>query len=87
MTDYARKNRNRGYRDLRVWQDAIDFYKLTVEEYRGFDGRLSRIASQALASADSVHRNIAEGYCRRSLRDSKNSTRKTRPPAIIRVIF
>jgi four helix bundle protein len=30
---------------------------------------LKRVASQAIASADSVHRNIAEGYCRRSLRE------------------
>jgi four helix bundle protein len=27
------------------------------------------VASQAIASADSVHRNIAEGYCRRSIRE------------------
>ena len=72
MTDYARRNRNRGYRDLRVWQEAIAYYKLTVEVFRGFDGELRRIASQALASADSVHRNIAEGYCRRSLREYLN---------------
>ncbi|MCX6349935.1 MAG: four helix bundle protein, partial [Candidatus Aureabacteria bacterium] len=30
---------------------------------------LKRVASQAIASADSVHRNIAEGYCRRSIRE------------------
>ena len=30
---------------------------------------LSRIRSQQLASADSVHRNISEGYCRRSLKE------------------
>ena len=30
---------------------------------------MKRIAGQALASADSVHRNIAEGYCRRSVRE------------------
>jgi four helix bundle protein len=33
---------------------------------------LRRIASQALASADSIHRNIAEGYCRRSVREYLN---------------
>jgi len=27
------------------------------------------VASQGIASADSVHRNIAEGYCRRSIRE------------------
>jgi four helix bundle protein len=30
------------------------------------------VASQALASSDSVHRNIAEGYCRRSIREYLN---------------
>jgi len=30
---------------------------------------LRRVASQGIASADSVHRNIAEGYCRRSIRE------------------
>jgi len=30
------------------------------------------VASQALASSDSIHRNIAEGYCRRSIREYLN---------------
>ena len=30
---------------------------------------LKRIAAQGMASVDSVHRNIAEGYCRRSIRE------------------
>ena len=30
---------------------------------------LRRVASQGISSADSVHRNIAEGYCRRSIRE------------------
>jgi len=30
------------------------------------------VASQAIASSDSVHRNIAEGYCRRSIREYLN---------------
>ena len=72
MINEQNKNRNRGYRDLRVWQDAIAFYKLTTEEFGHFDGALRRLAAQALASADSVHRNIAEGYCRRSLREYLN---------------
>jgi four helix bundle protein len=27
------------------------------------------VASQAIASSDSIHRNISEGYCRRSIRE------------------
>ncbi len=64
-----RKNKNRGYQQLRVWQDAIEFFSLTSEIYRMFPYELKRIASQAIASSDSVHRNIAEGYCRRSIRE------------------
>ena len=30
---------------------------------------LKRVASQQIASSDSVHRNIAEGYCRRSIHE------------------
>jgi four helix bundle protein len=33
---------------------------------------LKRVVSQAIASADSIHRNIAEGYCRRSIREYLN---------------
>jgi len=28
-----------------------------------------RVASQAIASSDSIHRNISEGYCRRTIND------------------
>jgi four helix bundle protein len=63
------RNKNRGYQQLRVWQDAIDYYVLTCRVFRAFPYELKRVASQAIASSDSVHRNIAEGYCRRSLRE------------------
>ena len=63
------RNKNRGYQQLRVWQDAVDFYVLTCRVFRQFPYELRRVASQAVASSDSVHRNIAEGYCRRSLRE------------------
>ena len=63
------RNKNRGYQQLRVWEDAIDFYVLTCRVFRKFPYDLKRVVSQAIASADSVHRNIAEGYCRRSIRE------------------
>ena len=66
------KNKNRGYQQLRVWQDAIDLYVLACQVFRSFPFELKRVASQAIASADSIHRNIAEGYCRRSLREYLN---------------
>jgi len=64
-----RKNRNRGYQKLRVWNDAIDYYTKACTVFRGFPYELKRVSSQAIASSDSVHRNIAEGYCRRSIRE------------------
>lgn len=63
------RNKNRGYQQLRVWQDAIELYASTCRVFRAFPYELKRVASQAIASADSVHRNIAEGYCRRGIRE------------------
>jgi|ERR1035437_71911 four helix bundle protein len=63
------RNKNRGYQQLRVWQDAIDLYVQSWRVFRGFPFELKRVASQAISSSDSVHRNIAVGYCRRSLRE------------------
>src|ERR1700748_2649981 len=51
-----RKNKNRGVQQLRVWQDAI---ALKVE--------MQRLVGQAIASAESVDRNIAESYFRESI--------------------
>jgi len=64
-----RKNKNRGYQKLRVWNDAIDYYIETCNVFRNFPYELKRVASQAIASSDSVHRNISEGYCRRSINE------------------
>ncbi len=66
------KNKNRGYKKLRVWNDAIDYYAQTWKIFRGFPYELKRVAAQAIASSDSVHRNISEGYCRRSIREYLN---------------
>src|SRR6266446_9174473 len=63
------RNKNRGYQQLRVWQEAIDHYVLTCRVFRKFTYELRRVGAQAIASADSTHRNIAEGYCRRSIRE------------------
>lgn len=64
-----RRNRNRGYQQLHVWADAIQLYRHTCNAVKGWPFELKKTASQAIASADSVHRNIAEGYCRRSIRE------------------
>ncbi len=67
-----RKNRNLGYQKLTVWKDAIEYYVLTCDVFRSFPFELKRVSSQQIASADSVHRNIAEGYCRRSIKEYLN---------------
>lgn len=67
-----RRNKNRGYQKLRVWDDAVEYYALTCGVFRKFPYELKRVASQAIASSDSAHRNIAEGYCRRSIREYLN---------------
>jgi four helix bundle protein len=64
-----RRNINRGYMKLTVWQDAIAFYAQTVSVFRTWPYEMKRVASQQTASVDSIHRNIAEGYCRRSLNE------------------
>jgi four helix bundle protein len=64
-----RKNKNRGYRQLRVWEDAITLYVETCRLFKPEAFEMKRVTGQAIASADSVHRNIAEGYCRRSIRE------------------
>ena len=64
-----KRNKNRGYQKLRVWMDAIDYYKKTCEVFGKLPYELKRVASQQIASSDSVHRNIAEGYCRRSIHE------------------
>jgi four helix bundle protein len=51
---------------LRVWEDAVAYYVLTCRIFRSFPYVLRRVASNQIASVDSVHRNIAEGYSRRS---------------------
>ncbi len=65
----SRRNRNRGYQQLLVWQDAIELYGLALGAVRGWPFELKKLASQSMASSDSVHRNIAEGYCRRTIRE------------------
>ena len=66
------RNKNRGYQKLRVWNDAIDYYVKICEVFRKFPYELKRVASQEIASSDSVHRNISEGYCRRSIHEYLN---------------
>ncbi len=64
-----RRNINRGYMTLHIWQNAILLYKEVCRVFKNFSYELKRVVSQEIASVDSVHRNIAEGYCRKSINE------------------
>lgn len=64
-----RRNINRGYMKLTVWQDVIAFYCHTVSAFQRWPYEMKRVAGQQIASVDSIHRNIAEGYGRKSLHE------------------
>ncbi len=67
--EFARKNVNRVYQKLVVWQNSIAFFVLTQNTVANFPFLLKKVASQQIASVDSIHRNIAEGYCRRGIKE------------------
>jgi four helix bundle protein len=67
-----RKNINRGFKKLRVWQDAVSLYILACEIFAKFPFELKRVASNGIDAAHSISRNISEGYCRRSLKEYLN---------------
>jgi four helix bundle protein len=67
-----RKNINRGFKKLRVWNNALELYILACKILRDFPFELKKIVSNTLDAAHSINRNIAEGYCRRSLREYLN---------------
>lgn len=70
MTGYSlKKNVNRGYLKLDVWQKAMELFGLvwaTVNSEAKIDYKLR---SQIADSAQSVSSNIAEGYSRRSINE------------------
>jgi four helix bundle protein len=65
----SRRNRNRGFQQLRVWQDAVELYVRMCRAMTGWSFDLKKVASQQIASTDSVHRNIAEGCSRKTVRE------------------
>lgn len=67
-----RKNINRGFKKLRVWQDAISLYILACRTFINFPFELKKVAANSIDAAHSISRNISEGYCRRSLKEYLN---------------
>ena len=64
-----RKNINRGYQGLFVWQDAKELYKLTCEMVKVFSFDYKKVVANQIGSVDSIQRNIAEGYCRKGINE------------------
>jgi four helix bundle protein len=67
-----RKNINRGFKKLRVWQDAVSLYVLAYKIFTNFPFELKKVAANSIDAAHSISRNISEGYCRRSLKEYLN---------------
>ncbi|MCJ7812098.1 four helix bundle protein [bacterium] len=70
MIEYTkRRNINRGYMKLEVWQDGIELFKLVSNILLKIADVDFKLKSQILSGAQSVPANIAEGYCRRSIKE------------------
>jgi len=67
-----RVNINRGFKNLRVWQDAVELYVLSTKVLSSFPYELKKVSANTMDSAHSISRNIAEGYCRRSIKEYLN---------------
>ncbi|MCG2754130.1 MAG: four helix bundle protein [Desulfobacteraceae bacterium] len=67
-----RKNINRGFKKLRVWQDAVSLYVLACKILTNFPFEFKKLAANSIDAAHSISRNISEGYCRRSLKEYLN---------------
>ena len=67
-----RKNINRGFKRLKVWQDAVSLYILAWKTFSKFPFELKKVVSNTLDAAHIISRNISEGYCRRSLKEYLN---------------
>ncbi|HHN48350.1 MAG TPA: four helix bundle protein [Bacteroidales bacterium] len=67
-----RKNINRGFKKLRVWQDAIELFVITNEILKELPWDIKKSKMNTLDAAHSILRNIGEGYCRRSAKEYLN---------------
>jgi len=70
--EIKRKNINRGYTKLRVWEDSILLFKLVYKINKNFPYELSKSRNNILDASNSISLNIAEGYCRKNLKEYLN---------------
>jgi four helix bundle protein len=64
------KNINRGYRELEVWKEAVELFHFVREKLKTLNNLSFKVKAQIEDSIFSVHSNIAEGYCRRSIKEN-----------------
>ncbi len=64
------KNINRGYRKLEVWKEAVELYSIVNTKIKTINELSFKTKAQIEDSALSVSSNIAEGYCRRHLKEN-----------------
>ena len=67
-----RKNINRGFIKLRVWQDALILFKIVYKITDKLPYRLNKTRSNLIDASNSILRNIPEGYCRKNLKEYLN---------------
>jgi four helix bundle protein len=67
-----RRNINRGFKKLIVWQDSINLFVLSTKIFKGYPFEMRKIIGNLLDSCHSISRNIAEGYCRKSINEYLN---------------
>ena len=64
------RNINRGYRKLEVWQEAVELFGFVRKKIKSLNEISFKIKAQIEDSILSVSSNIAEGYCRRFLKEN-----------------
>lgn len=64
------KNINRGFRALRIWQDAVNIYCFVHKVMSMHSEVHFKVKAQIEDSALSVSSNIAEGYSRRTVKEN-----------------
>ena len=64
-----RRNLNRGYMKLEVWNDAIELFAIVERILKDIPGLDLRLKGQILDAAQSVSSNISEGYGRKSINE------------------
>ena len=67
-----RRNINRGFKKLRVWQDAVELFAMSTKLFLGHPFEMGKTMSNVIDSCHSISRNIAEGYSRKSINEYLN---------------